>query len=98
MRSSGTGKQPNKLEKRGWLETVIEMMIHTSQDLAKLLQVSPQTITRNATRHRIGRKVGRQWLFSPDEAKTLAELLQANSQRDWSAMGKTGMVKRWKTQ
>ena len=72
------------------------MMILTAQDLAKLLKVSSQTITRNATRHRIGRKVGRQWLFSPDEAKRLADLLQRNSQRDWSAMGKTGMAKRWK--
>ena len=72
------------------------MTIFTSQDLAKLMQVSPQTITRNATRHRIGRKVGRQWLFSPDEAKTLAELLKQNGQRDWSAMGRSGMAKRWK--
>lgn len=70
--------------------------ICTSIDLANRLGVSPQTITRNATRHRIGRKVGRQWLFTPEEANTLAELLQANSQRDWSAMGKTGMAKRWK--
>ena len=74
---------------------VIKMMILTSQDLAKLLKVSPQTITRNATRHRIGRKVGRQWLFSHDEAKRLADLLQRNSQRDWSAMGRSGMAKRW---
>lgn len=73
------------------------MNILTAPDLAAKLKVSPQTITRNATRHRIGRKVGRQWLFTPEEAKTLAELLQANSQRDWSAMGKTGMAKRWKT-
>lgn len=72
------------------------MMILTAQDLAALLKVSSQTITRNATKHRIGRKVGRQWLFSPDEAKRLAELLQANSQRDWSAMGRSGMAKRWK--
>lgn len=72
------------------------MTVFTAQDLAARLKVSSQTITRNATKHRIGRKVGRQWLFSPDEAKRLAELLQANSQRDWSAMGKTGMAKRWK--
>lgn len=72
------------------------MNILTAPDLAAKLKVSPQTITRNATRHCIGRKVGRQWLFTPEEAKTLAELLQANSQRDWSAMGKTGMAKRWK--
>ena len=71
------------------------MMILTAQDLAARLRVSPQTITRNATRHRIGRKVGRQWLFSPDEAKTLAELLKQNGQRDWSKMGRTGMAKRW---
>lgn len=73
------------------------MNILTTQDLANRLQVSPQTVTRNATRHRIGRKVGRQWLFSPDDAKRLAELLQANGQRDWSAMGRSGMAKRWKT-
>lgn len=72
------------------------MNILTAQDLAAQLQVSSQTITRNATRHRIGRKVGRQWLFSHDEANRLADLLQANSQRDWSAMGKAGMAKRWK--
>lgn len=72
------------------------MNILTAQDLAAQLQVSSQTITRNATRRRIGRKVGRQWLFSPDEANRLAQLLQANSQRDWSSMGKTGMAKRWK--
>lgn len=71
------------------------MLILTSQDLVKLLKVSPQTITRNATRHQIGRKVGRQWLFSPDEAKRLADLLEANGKRDWSAMGKAGMKKRW---
>lgn len=71
------------------------MMILTAQDLAARLKVSSQTITRNATRHRIGRKVGRQWLFSPDEAKRLADLLQLNSQRDWSAMGRAGMAKRW---
>jgi hypothetical protein len=71
-------------------------MILTAQDLAAQLHVSSQTITRNATRHRIGRKVGRQWLFSPEEAKRLADLLQRNGQRDWSAMGKTGMAKRWK--
>lgn len=70
--------------------------IFTAQDLAKLLKVSPQTITRNATRHRIGRKVGRQWLFSPDESNRLADLLQRNGQRDWSAMGRSGMAKRWK--
>ena len=72
------------------------MNILTTQDIASSLQVSPQTITRNATRHRIGRKVGRQWLFSPEEAKRLADLLQRNGQRDWSAMGKVGMAKRWK--
>jgi hypothetical protein len=60
------------------------------------LKVSPQTVTRNATKHRIGRKVGRQWLFTPDDAKRLADLLQANSQRDWSKMGKAAMDKRWR--
>lgn len=72
------------------------MNILTTQDIASSLQVSQQTITRNATRHRIGRKVGRQWLFSPDEAKRLADLLQSNGQRDWSAMGRNAMAKRWK--
>jgi hypothetical protein len=72
------------------------MQLTTAPELAAKLAVSPQTITRNAAKHRIGRKVGRQWLFSPDEAKRLADLLQRNGQRDWSAMGKVGMAKRWK--
>jgi hypothetical protein len=72
------------------------MNILTAQDLARRFNTSPQTVTRNATKHRIGRKVGRQWLFTPDDAKRLADLLQANSQRDWSKMGKAAMAKRWR--
>jgi hypothetical protein len=67
----------------------------TSIELAAVLGVSPQTITRNAARHKIGRKLGRQWVFDADEAERLRQLLVANGQRDWSAMGKTGMRRRW---
>ena len=71
------------------------MQLTTAPDLAAKLAVSPQTITRNASRHKIGRKLGRQWVFNPDEAQRLQQLLIANGQRDWSAMGKTGMRRRW---
>jgi len=72
------------------------MQLTTAPDLAAKLGVSPQTITRNASRHKIGRKLGRQWVFDADEAERLRQLLVANGQRDWSAMGKAGMRKRWK--
>jgi hypothetical protein len=71
------------------------MHLTTAPELAAKLAVSPQTITRNAVRHKIGRKLGRQWVFDADEAERLRQLLAANSQRDWSAMGKTGMKSRW---
>jgi hypothetical protein len=71
------------------------MQLTTAPDLATKLGVSPQTITRNATRHKIGRKLGRQWVFDGNESERLRQLLAANSQRNWSAMGKAGMRHRW---
>ena len=71
------------------------MTLYTASQLAKQLGCTPQTITRNAARHKIGRKLGRQWVFDTAEAERLRQLLQANSQRDWSAMGKAGMRRRW---
>lgn len=71
------------------------MQLTTAPDLAAKLKTSPQTITRNATRHKIGRKLGRQWVFTPSDVERLTQLLQANRQRDWAEMGKRGMQKRW---
>jgi hypothetical protein len=47
------------------------MQLTTAPQLVTKLGVSPQTITRNAARHKIGRKLGRQWVFDAAETERL---------------------------
>jgi hypothetical protein len=72
------------------------MKLQTAKQVAEKISVSQQTITRNAIRHSIGKKIGVQWVFTDEDVAALTDVIAGNSNRDFSAMGKAGMASRWK--
>lgn len=74
------------------------MTLYTASQLAKQLACSPQTITRNAQLRGIGRKISTVWLFTRSDIAKMKKVLDDNYKRDFAAMGRKGMEKRWHSQ
>lgn len=74
------------------------MKIYTASQLAKQLSCSPQTITRNAQLRGIGRKISTVWLFTRADIAKMKKVLDDNYKRDFAAMGRKGMGRRWHSQ
>lgn len=71
------------------------MTLYTASQLAKQLACTPQTITRNAQLRGIGRKISTVWLFTRADIAKMKKVLDDNYKRDFAAMGRQGMKKRW---
>lgn len=74
----------------------MKQQLLTAKQVAAQLSVSQQTITRNAIKRGIGRKIGIQWVFTASDISALSKAILENSERDWSAMGQAGSKSRWK--